>query len=194
MTAVCRMIGAKGKAKALVFLWLALVSPVFGQSEIQHTFVLNEPPRPCNGQHYAAWRANPYGRTVYIVGGYGWQGASRDIRADIGYALYRVNADNTGHTLIADRMWDHYAEPTRAEDHITTWRIEDDYLVWEPSQVLLWHYGCTMIGPQNGPWIEYAPNYWVHPYDYYMNVIGHHQQARLYVTFDRPRRDDDDTR
>ena len=174
----------------LACLPLVLSVGLAAQSEIRHTFVINEPPRPCNGQNYAAWHANPYGRTVYIVGGYGWQGASRDIRADIGYALYRVNSNNTGHALIADRMWDHYEEPRSPEDSISNWDLSledhENYFVWEPSQVLLWHYGCTMIGAQLGPWIEYAPGYFVHPYDYYMNVIGHHQQARLYVSVERP--------
>ena len=162
----------------LLALWFAAVDG---------TLMVLSPPQPCNGTQYDSWQGNPYGRTVYIVGGYVWQGAAREIKADIGFQLYVHQNATTPAKEIRVGMWDHYAEPTGAEDNISHIHLGGHYFVLEPTGSLLLRHGCALVGPQSQTPIWAGPVHgWLAPFDYYYNLGGHHQQAFLYYSFERP--------
>ena len=143
-------------------------------------------PKPCDGhQHESAW-VNPFG-TLYIVGGYVWQGVGRGCKADVGFQLYVQKTPDALPQLMRVGMWDHYQDPTGAEDNISPLDFGGHYFVVEHGGTVTLKYGATLIGLQEGPDIDAGqPHGVISPWNYFANLMGQHQQAYLLFSLTKP--------
>lgn len=154
--------------------------------ELHGTIELKADPKPCNGTQFETTWTNPYG-TLYITGGYVWQGIGRGCRADVGFQLYVKKHPEAIEQLMRVGMWDHYQDPTGAEDNISPIDLGGHYFVVEPGGSLRLCYGASLVGGQDGPPIDaYGNGYMVSPFDYFYNIMGQHHQAFLYISLTKP--------
>ena len=156
--------------------------------ELHGTICVEAPPRPCNGQQYQAVWENTFGIPLFITGGYVWQGIGRGCKADVGFQLYIKKNPESIQQLLRVGMWDHYCDPSGAEDNISPIDLGGHYFVLEPGGSLSLHYGATMVGLQEGPAIDaYGPPHPpIAPFDYFFNIMGQQQQAYLHFSLTKP--------
>ena len=167
------------------FLCLSVLAvPAHAQVE-QESIFLSAGVQPCNTSEYRITRVNTWG-PIYVTGGYIWQGAGRELVADIPFQLYVLSPSGVEKVIVAFGSWDHYAEPTGAEDTITRIRLDGNYITVEPGEQLQLRYSCKMVGPQSQTPIYAEGHGWLAPFDYFYNLGGHHQQALIYYSTTRP--------
>ena len=154
--------------------------------ELHGTICVSAPPKPCDGKPYESVWTNTLGTTLYITGGYVWQGVGRGCRADVGFQLYVQKNPESGRQLMRVGMWDHYQDPTGAEDNISPVDLGGHYFVCEPGGSVALCYGATLVGDQDGPKIDAGGHGLLTPWDYFANLMGHHQQAYLLFSLTRP--------
>ncbi len=155
--------------------------------ELHGTICVEAPPAPCDGQPREATWTNTFDMPLYITGGYVWQGIGRGCRADVGFQLYIKKHPDTIWQLLRVGMWDHYADPTGAEDNISPLDFGGHYFVLEPGGCVKLCYNAAQIGLQDGPSIDAGPPHgFLAPFDYFFNIMGQQQQAYLYFSLTRP--------
>ena len=154
--------------------------------ELHGTIPIEQPTRTCTGADYVVTWTNNFGIPLYLTGGIIWQGAGRGIRADIGSRLYIQKSPSDIFQLMRVAMWDHYTDPTGSRDNEIAIDLNGHYFTLMPGGILKLEYGCTLIGVQDGPWIEAAPGHWVPPWEYFVTVQGHQQQAYVQFSLTRP--------
>lgn len=172
----------------LVVGFVFIASVTLGAADEQ-TLVVTGGPKPCNSQPYAnTWGPNEWG-TLYVTGGYVWQGVARGLRGDIGAQLYRTTPTGGG-TLIHVVMNDRYADPNCADCTISPLRFGvDGYVVLHHGDSLRLDHSCALVGAQPPPTMAAATEYgtWpFFPFDYYYNIGGHDAHAYLKVTAEKP--------
>ena len=177
---VCR----HGKMRATIAslacgVWFVLLCSVISVQatpvDLDGSIYLSQPFYPCDGVQREAWWTNTLGKTIYITGGYVWQGVARDLKGDVGFQLYVWKKPGQAYSILRVGMWDHYSEPSGAEDNISPIRLDGHYYAIEPYGALKLAYGCALVGAQN-PAME----------SYYRTIGGHHQQAFLYYSETKP--------
>ena len=166
----------------MTFLALALAAAV----ELHGTIAIQQTTKTCNGADHTVTWTNGFGLPLYLTGGHIWQGAARGIRADIGARLYIQKGPTDIFQLMRVAMWDHYTDPSGSSDNEITIDLDGHYFVLQSGGQLKLEYGCTLVGLQDGPWLEGLGGQFVPPWEYFLTVQGHLQQAYVRFSLTRP--------
>ena len=154
--------------------------------ELHGTICVEAGPMPCDGKNRESAWTNTFGVPLYITGGYVWQGVGRGCRADVGFQLYVQKNAESIRQLMRVGMWDHYCDPSGAEDNISPVDLGGHYFVVEPGGSITLCYGASLVGVQDGPKIDAGGHGVLTPWDYFANLAGQHQQAYLLFSLTKP--------
>lgn len=106
----------------------------------------------------AQWTNNT-GAPIYVVGGWCWVGCAMDATGDVAFKVHNLS---NGQEYVVDN-WDHYANPTGAQDTLSPFHgMGDNYYIINSGDVIEFLLVCTgpysdtSITVQGTAWINYV--------------------------------------